>query len=153
MSSDGPTLKHAFKLELEFEDPLDIPSVSGERGFFKIASSRVSGDRINGEIADDGGDWIVFRPDGIVEFDSRMMIKTDDDVLIYLRSRGVLRASPEQLKAFQAGEGLDGADGYYRVTPYFDAPIGKYDWLTKSVFVGSGNFSGKSSSLEVFEVL
>lgn len=153
MPTNELALSHAFKLELDFDTPVLVPSASGERGFFKIASSRISGERVKGEVADDGGDWFVFRPDGVVEFDTRMMIRTDDDTMIYLRSRGVLRAAPDQLAAFQAGEGFNGADLYYRTTPYFDAPVGPYDWLTKSIFVGEGQFSGNSASLDVFEVL
>ena len=149
----APAMKHAFRLDLRFDRPLEFPSMSGERGFFRVVESSIDGERIKGAVADDGGDWIVFRPDGVVETESRMMIRTQDGVLVYLRSRGVIRARPEQLAAFKAGEGLDAGGAYYRAAPYFDAPVGPYDWLTKALFVGTGQFHGDRSSLDIYEVV
>jgi len=153
-SAAAPAMKHAFRLELRFDKPLEFPSMSGERGFFRIVESKVEGERIKGSIADDGGDWIVFRPDGVVETDSRMMIRTEDGVLVYLRSRGVIRARPEQLALFKAGKGLEAGEAYYRTAPYFDAPAGSNcEWLTKALFVGSGRFHGDRATLDIYEVL
>jgi hypothetical protein len=149
----APAMKLAFRLELRFDRPLEFPTMAGERGFFRIVESRLEGERIRGAVADDGGDWIVFRPDGVVETDSRMMIRTEDGVLVYLRSRGVIRAKPEQLALFKQGRGLEAGEAYFRTAPYFDTPVGPYDWLTKALFVGSGRFYGDRSVLDIHEVL
>ena len=150
---EAPAMKHAFRMELRFDRQIEFPSMSGQRGFFRIAESKITGERIKAEVADDGGDWIVFRPDGVIETESRTMLRTDDGVLVYLRSRGVIRARPEQLATFKSGQGMDAGEAYYRSAPYFDAPVGPYDWLTKSLFVGSGRFQGDRSTLDIFEVL
>jgi hypothetical protein len=156
MSETAPTAlnaRHAFRLDLRFAAPLALPSISGERAFFRVVEGTIQGLRLNGTVADDGGDWIVLRPDGVVETDSRMMIRVDDDALVYWRSRGVIRAGRDQLAAFTAGQGLAIGEAYYRSAPYFDAAVGAHDWLTRALFVASGTFHGDRASLDVYEVL
>jgi hypothetical protein len=156
MSDTGATAlpaRHAFRLDLSFAPPLRLPSLSGERSFFRVVEGTLHGARIRGSVVDDGGDWIVLRPDGTVETDSRMMIRTDDGALVYWRSRGVIRTRPDQLAAFRDGQGLPAGEAYYRSAPYFDAAVGAYDWLTKALFVASGAFHGDRASLDVYEVL
>jgi len=143
----------AFRIELDFDRTLRIGTLAGKRGFFRIAKGVVSGERLNGEVVDDGGDWIAFRPDGVVETDSRLVIRAADGTLIYLRSRGVLRVRPGQLAEYEANGALDGGDGYYRTAPWFDTPVGPHDWLTKTLFVGTGRFSGSRSVIDIHEVL
>jgi hypothetical protein len=146
-------MRHAFRLDLRFAAPLRLPSLSGERGFFRVVEGTLHGARFRGSVVDDGGDWVVLRPDGIVETESRMMIRTDDGALVYWRSRGVIRARPEQLADFRAGKTLAAGGATYRSAPYFDAAVGAYDWLTKALFVASGAFHGDRASLDVYEVL
>ncbi len=142
----------AFRIELSFDKPVVYDTGAGQRAFFRVADSRLSGDRLQGRIADDGGDWIVFRPDGTIETDSRMMIRAEDGTLVYWRSRGVIRGRPEQLADFKAGKEIDLSGAYYRSAPYFDAPVGAHDWLTRSLFVGVGTFSVRGSVLDVHEI-
>ena len=142
-----------FRLELVYDRPLVYDSQAGQRGFFRIVEGVVSGARLNGRIVDDGGDWIVFRPDGLVETDSRMMIEAEDGTVIYLRSRGVLRAGAEKRAGYLAGRGLDAGGAYYRTAPYFDTPVGPHDWLTKTLFVGTGSFAGDRATLDIHEIL
>ena len=153
MSSTSLASRPAFRVELSFDAPVIFDTMAGQRAFFRVAQSRIEGDRFSGQVADDGGDWIVLRPDGVVETDSRMMIRAADGALVYWRSRGVIRARPEQLADLKAGKGLDAAGSYYRSAPYFDAPVGAHDWLTKSLFVASGSFNGRGSVLDVHEIV
>lgn len=143
----------AFRLDLTYDRPLVFDSQAGQRGFFRVVEGIVSGQRLNGRIVDDGGDWIVFRPDGLVETDSRMMIEAEDGTIVYLRSRGVLRAGADKLAGYRAGEGLDAGTAYYRTAPYFDTPVGAHDWLTKTLFVGTGSFAGDRATLDIHEIL
>jgi hypothetical protein len=153
MGDQALAVRPAFRLELTFEAPVVYDTMAGQRGFFRAVESRASGERFSGKVADDGGDWIVFRPDGVIETDSRMMLRADDGTLVYWRSRGVVRAKPEQLSDFKAGRPVDLSGAYYRSAPYFDAPVGKHDWLTKALFVASGSFTTRGSVLDVHEIL
>ncbi len=152
MRSETIGLAPAFRLDLEYDRALRFDTLSGYRTFFQVRTGRVSGARLSGAVADDGGDWAVLRPDGVIEFDSRMMIRADDGELIYLRSRGVLRTSAETLAAFRNGGTLECEGAYFRCAPYFDASVGPHDWLTKSVFLGVGSFSQSGAVIDIFEV-
>jgi hypothetical protein len=153
MADSALASRPAFRLELTFDRPVVFDTMAGQRGFFRVAESRASGERFSGAVTDDGGDWIVFRPDGVIETDSRMMLKATDGTLVYWRSRGLVRARPEQLADFKAGRPVDLAGSYYRSAPYFDAPVGPHDWLTKSLFVATGSFTSSGSTLDIHEIL
>ncbi|MBX3531227.1 MAG: DUF3237 family protein [Rhizobiaceae bacterium] len=153
MAHEALASRPAFKLELTYEKPIVFDTMAGQRGFFRVVESKAGGERFSGKVIDDGGDWIVFRPDGVIETDSRMMLQAADGALVYMRSRGVIRAKPEQLADFKAGKAIDLSGAYYRVAPYFDAPVGAHDWLTKSLFVATGTFSGRGSVLDIHEIL
>ena len=81
------------------------------------------------------------------------MLQTEDGTLVYMRSRGVVRARPEQLAEFKSSGKLELDGGYCRAAPYFDAPVGPHDWLTKALFVATGTFSGSGSLLDIHEIL
>jgi hypothetical protein len=51
------------------------------------------------------------------------------------------------------GEPVDPALVYCRTTPQFEAPTGPYEWLNRSVFVGSAARMPDRVRIEVFEVL
>ena len=107
---------------------------------------------VRGSAADDGGYWLVIRPDGIIELDARMMIAEDDGALIYLRDRGMLRLAPDASAAFAAGEG-DSSAHAFRSTPTIEVPVGRHAWLSGSVLVGAGHFARADAVLDIFEVV
>ncbi|MGX1305419.1 hypothetical protein AB7M35_000139 [Amorphus suaedae] len=147
-----PTLVHLARLELRFAPPLLYGSHAGDRGFCKIASGVLAGDRLNGRVVDDGGYWLVIRPDGVVELDARMMIAEDDGSLIYLRDRGMIRLGPDAASDFSEGVGETQAHPF-RSSPTIELPVGRHDWLSGSVCVGTGHFSRAGSVLDLFEVV
>jgi len=148
-----PEATPAFRLELDYHTPLRFDTMAGQRGFYQVARGVARGARFNGVVADDGGDWATLRPDGVVEFDSRMMLRAEDGTLVYLRSRGVLRIAQEQRAGFDPAGAIPQGAAYFGTTPYFDAPLGPHDWLTKAVFVGKGRFTETRAEIDVFEVL
>ena len=48
---------------------------------------------------------------------------------------------------------MDPAEYYFRTVPEFIAPVGKYDWLNKSIFVCSGARYASGIKLWVWRVL
>lgn len=97
-----------------------------------ISGSRVRGQVLNGS----GGDWLVLRPDGVVQLDVRLTIRTDDDALIYMRYEGI--AAGAALPRVLGGEPVPPSDYYFRTTPYFETSSERYAWLNKIVAVGVG---------------
>lgn len=145
-----PGLQWAFTLEATFDLGMFHATSAGEKGFLRVGGGNVTGPKLQGTLADQAGDWPVLRPDGIVESDARYMIRAADGEQIYMRSRGYLRA--DDIEAFRAGSPTAGSL-YYRCALQFDTSVGPHQWLTRSVFVGSGRLTREGAHIDIFEVL
>jgi hypothetical protein len=84
------------------------------------------GEGIKGEIVPGGWDWQLIRADGCIDVEADYFLKTDDGVVINIVNKGAL---------CMPAAGAPPAP--VRTHPVFEAPIGKYDWLNKSAFVGT----------------
>lgn len=132
--------EHAFDIQINFDKRWMIGPIAGafQFGYTSVGeNSLVSGPMLNGRLVDySGADWPLVRPDKVVELNAHYMIETDDGVAIYINNRGYVHGP---LLAAGQGEGDTPAiPAYFRCTPYFRAPDGKYDWLNRTVMVGVG---------------
>ena len=75
------------------------------------------GPRLRGEVLPDGGDWLLMRPDGVLEQDVRITLKTDNGAFIYLRYAGMRHGPPEVMARLAQGETVDPSEYYFRVAP------------------------------------
>ena len=124
----------------------------GTRRIIPIFSGPVEGPRIRGRLLGQGADWQVTRPDGVTLADATYALETDDGVVIQIRNRGLRHGPPEVMQRLAAGEDVDPADYYFRTVPEFIAPVGKYDWLNRSIFVCAGARYALSIKLWVWRV-
>jgi hypothetical protein len=89
-----------------------------------------------------------FRPDGVTCFEARYFLETDDGERILLNNRGYswfrdkeVEQKWDDIKTGKIpGEKAVPPEGYYfRTFPTFEAPSGsKYDWLNRTVIIGTG---------------
>ncbi len=135
-----PALKPAFRLVVRYDVPLFYGSTTGDRAFLRAVDARAEGADLEAALADEGGDWLVLRPDGVAEVEGRMMLRCPDAEMIYWRSRGVLR---------RAGEGLDGA---LALQPWFHTEVGAHDPMTRTVFLATGTLAGDTATLDVWRL-
>ena len=98
----------------------------GIRTIIPITGGTFNGPRIAGSIIPGGWDWQLTRADGCTDVQADYMLRTDDGVIINIRNEGTL-CPPVPGQPFALA----------RTQPRFEAPIGKYDWLNKSSFVGT----------------
>ena len=110
----------------------------GVRRFYPVIGGSFEGPRLRGEVLPDGGDWLIARPDGVLEQDVRLTLKTDDDAFIYVRYAGIRHASPEVLARLAGGETVDANEYYFRVAPVFETGAERYAWLNNILAVGVG---------------
>jgi hypothetical protein len=136
-AEDAPTRDNFFKTEFVYEskvtiDPARISiekSKYGGRNIIWITGGTFKGPNIEGTIIPGGADWQLVRPDGVTELDARYTLKTNDGVIIYVNNRVLSRRDPTP---------EDPAGQYRRCVLSFEAPLGsKYEWLNKSVFLGT----------------
>ncbi len=152
-----PELEHAFTISIELAGLHWIrPSARGDaRAAIYAANGTVEGPRLNGEVIPmSGGDFPLQRPNGVIDFDARYLLKADDGAVIYLQNRGYRWArSPEIAAKMARNEDVSTDDYYMRVTPQFDAPEGPHEWLTKHVFVGVAEKIPNANRIHYFVVL
>ncbi|MCK5750351.1 MAG: DUF3237 domain-containing protein [Oricola sp.] len=149
-----PELDFVYEAGGALGDPIPIgETVDGTRRIIPIFSGPVSGPKIKGELLGNAADWQLTRHDGVTVADAIYALKTDDGVVIQIRNRGLRHGPPDVLKRMMSGEEVDPAEYYFRTIPEFIAPVGKYDWLNKYVFVCAGARYANGIKLWVWRVL
>lgn len=120
-----PTLEFAFEetVMLDADVPVGTTSV-GTRNIVPITGGTFEGPGIHGTIMAGGWDWQLRRADGCLQIKADYMLRTDDGAVINVVNTGVsCRAKDPK--------------AVVRTHPVFEAPRGKYDWLSQSCFVGT----------------
>jgi hypothetical protein len=97
----------------------------GRRNIVPITGGTFEGPHIRGEIIPGGWDWQLQRADGCSDVKADYMLRTDDGAVINILNQGAL-CPP------RPGEPLTA-----RTIVRFEAPAGKYGWLSKHAFVGT----------------
>jgi hypothetical protein len=106
-------------------------TVEGQRRIIPITGGTFRGPRIRGEVVSGGWDWNLSRSDGASTVEAAYYLKTDDGVLIRIVNRGVGAGGPP------ATDETTGERFFMFTHPSFEAPVGKYDWLNRGMFVGT----------------
>ena len=156
MAPIRPTLDFIFRIRLELGvrqkfGPMPRGSV---RGFVAAAGGTVEGPRLTGRVVpNSGGDWATYRSDYTVEFDARYMLEANDGTAIYMTNRGFRHAPPGTAARMEALDTVDPSHYYMRMTPVFETPVGKHDWLTRTVIVGSAERHADHSIFDYYAVL
>jgi len=92
---------------------------------YPIVGGRFEGENIRGTVVAGGGDFPVWRPDGVQALDALYRLKTDDGVTIIIHNKGItypaFGSKPE----------------YDRLVPELIAPQGKYGWLNSNIFLAT----------------
>lgn len=126
----------------------------GVRKMLEILGGDFEGPLLRGRILPGGGDWPILRPDGVGIVDARYTFETDDGVLINIFNTGYRHAPADTLKVLDAKQSVVDPDSYYlRTWTRFEAPDGKYDWLSRHVFVGIGERHPEVLFLRYFKLL
>jgi hypothetical protein len=135
--------------------PRDIGTTPrGTRRYFPAIGGSFGGPRLRGEVLPDGGDWLLLRPDGVLEQDVRMTLKTDDGAFIYVRYTGIRHGPPEEMARLAQGETVDPSAYYFRVAPRFETGAERYAWLNNILAVGVGErLPPNKVQYSIFEIL
>lgn len=121
-----PSLRFVFEERVDLE-PAEAagsnPRGAGNR--IGITGGTISGPMLQGTVLPGGADWQLIRSDGCSEIVADYFIRADDKSLIHVRNVGLACGADAERGA------------YARATPVFTAPVGKHDWLNKSVFTST----------------
>jgi hypothetical protein len=135
----APQLQFAFELRVEVGAPLEVGQLPrGTRRIVPILRGTFDGPGLKGRLVPGGADWQLIGADGFSELDTRYTLETDSGRLIYVQNAGVRHAAPEVMQRLLRGERVDPKLVYFRTVPKFETAAPELAWLTRHVFVGSG---------------
>ena len=158
-----PQCEFALEVRLRFA-PLpkvvDMPS-GGSRGMVKLDGGEFEGPALSGiALPGSGGDFCLFRTDGVLVGDARYMLQEKDGSCFMLNTRGYIWGrGPEVMKKFEriahglSKEIVTPEEVYFRTLTMFEAPTGKHDWLARHAFVGIGRRTESGNCIRYYKVL
>ena len=106
----------------------------GRRTVIPITGGTFEGPNIKGTIVNGGADYQIANTAlNRTELEAIYCIKTDDDVYIHVRNRGIIYPGKDE---------NGNPSFYFRCAPQFEAPAdSKYAWLNNSLFLCAPSFS------------
>lgn len=151
---EPPRLEFAFELFAQVADPIIVGEMpNGQRRIIDILSGEFEGPGIKGRLVPGGADWQTIREDGFTEVDTRYLLETDDGHLIYVTNIGIRHAAPEVMARLNAGEEVEQSEIYFRAIPEFETDAPELQWLTRSIFVSTGERYPNGVVIRYYRVL
>jgi hypothetical protein len=134
-----PKLSLAMTLSVQVGPPTELGEVPrGRRRIIPILGGTFEGPNIRGKVLPGGADWQIVRADGLAELDTRYMLQTDDGSLVYIQNAGIRHAPPDVTKKLLAGQPVDPSQVYFKTVPTFETSAPELQWLTRSIFIATG---------------
>jgi len=125
----------------------------GIRSIVPVTGGDFEGPRLRGKVLPGGGDWLLLRPDGVLELDLRITLETDDHALIYMTFQGLRHGPADAIAALGRGEVVDPARYYFRTLPRFETSTETYAFLNRVVCVGVGEARPDGAVHRIDEIL
>lgn len=149
----APGLELIGRFRAALGEPLEVGMTPwGRRRVIPIAGGEFSGPRLSGTVLPGGADWQVVHEDGMASIDTRYTLQADDGALIYVATRGVRHGPAEVLRRIAAGEDVDPAQYYFRVSIQYETASTAHGWLNRLVAVASAVRQAAEVSYDAYAV-
>ena len=149
----APRLTLAMELRVKVGAPIEIGAVPrGRRRIIPIEGGTFEGPNLRGTVLSGGADWQIVRADGLAELDTRYTLRTDSGDLIFIQNAGIRHAPPDITKKLLAGQDVDPSLVYFRTVPAFETSAPNLQWLTRAIFVGTGERHPNDVVVRVWKV-
>ncbi len=133
-----PRLELIGRCRADLGEPLELGQTPwGRRRIIPIVGGEFDGPRVSATILSGGADWQIVHEDGMAAIDTRYTLRTHDAALISVATRGVRHGPPDVLQRLAAGEQVDPAEYYFRVSIQYETGAPAYEWLNRIVAVAS----------------
>jgi hypothetical protein len=138
----APTLAHVADLIVHVGTPLEAGQVTGlnsrgRRRIIPITGGTVAG-QINGRVLPGGADFQIVVSETSADLDARYMLELDSGEHIFVQNRALRRGSAADIAKLVRGEAVAPEAIYFRCVPTFEVSSPALEWLTQSIFVGTG---------------
>ena len=150
------TLKSEWIMDVmaDVAPPIEIPETPlGPRRIIPILGGSFEGPLLKGRVVPGGADYQIVRKDGVTILEAKYLLETDDGAVISVINRGMRHGPPEVLRRVMAGEKVDPSEYYFRAAPEMEAPIGKYEWINKALFMSVGERSKSGVVIHFYRIL
>jgi hypothetical protein len=149
----SPRLRPLATFQLVAAEVLEIGAVpAGRRRIIRVDGGHFDGDRFSGEVLPGGGDWQLVAADGSAAIDARHTLRTHDGALVHMSASGVRHGPPSAIQKLAAGEEVDPAEYYFRMTCRFETGAPAYRWLNHILAVTAGARLPRGVRYDVFEL-
>lgn len=157
----APELQHVCDLEVELAPVMEMGAGrAGQRRIIPIIGGKVTGPRLNGRILNLGADWQTIFPaassggpsGGLAELDTRYAMETDDGAVIEIINYGFRHGPAEVLAAVARGESVPHGAYYMRTQARLETGDPRYDWVNRTLFVGSGARHAQAVTVSLYAI-
>jgi hypothetical protein len=143
MTLPQPHLLHVADLKVLVDRPVEAGQVlglnsRGKRRIIPITGGSVSGPLLNGKVMAGGADFQIVVSDTSADLDARYLIELDSGEHIFVQNRALRRGSAENIAKLVRGEAVNPAEIYFRCVPTFEVSSPSLQWMTESIFLGTG---------------
>ncbi len=147
MSLPTPALEHVADLTVFVAAPIEAGQVTGlnsrgRRRIIPITGGTLQGPQLQGRVLPGGADFQIVVSDTSADLDARYLIALDvaphAGEHIFVQNRALRRGSAADIARLVRGEPVDPAAIYFRCVPTFEVSSPALEWLTQSIFVGTG---------------
>jgi hypothetical protein len=133
-----PTLEFAFEVIATVSAPDKIPVKTGERRIVPVTGGTFEGSGIKGKVLPGGADYQLIHADGFTEVEAHYVLETDRGERVYVTNLGMRHAPPEVMAELNAGKLVDPAKVYFRTSPKFETDAPRLQWMTRALFICTG---------------
>ena len=165
MTLDAPALEHVCDLQVFVTPPIDAGQLiglnsRGRRRIIPITGGKLTGSAANhpklqGRVLPGGADFQIVVSDTCADLDARYLIALDGEYAgehVFVMNRALRRGSAEDVARLVRGEEVDPLRIYFRCAPTFEVSTPRLQWMTESLFVGSGARSPDSVRISLYRL-
>lgn len=151
-----PALQLVLDLTVYVAAPIEAGTViglnsRGRRRIIPITGGAVSG-QLTGKVLPGGADFQIVVSDTTADLDARYMIELDNGEHIFVQNRALRRGSATDIAKLVRGETVPPEAIYFRCVPTFEVSSPALEWLTQSIFIGTGARFPDRVQLSIFRV-
>ena len=110
----------------------------GTHRMIPIIGGTFEGPKLSGKVMPGGADWQRLRPDGVLRLEAHYVLETDQGARISVVNRGLRHVSKDVAERIARGELVAAHEYYFRAAPTFEVESGELDWLTRTLFISTG---------------
>ncbi|KGM50245.1 DUF3237 domain-containing protein [Pseudooceanicola atlanticus] len=149
----APGLSHVCDLRVTLDPIMEMgPGRAGQRRIIRIRGGEVVGPRLNGRLLDLGADWQTIWGNGVAQLDTRYAMETDDGAVIEVINYGYRHGTPDVIARLAAGEDVPQSEYYMRTQCRLETGDARYEWVNRTLFVGTGARKAQQVIVSLFSI-